>query len=61
MCSSDLLLSLWERATSLGIEIDRWTIQNKLWSILNENPSSLSGDLLALAKALGLAIPGTES
>lgn len=55
------LLSLWERATSLGIEIDRWTIQNKLWSILNENPSSLSGDLLALAKALGLAIPGTES
>jgi alpha-amylase/alpha-mannosidase (GH57 family) len=51
------LLSQWERAVELRIEIDKWRLQNLVWSILWEGGAKPCAPLLELAGALGFALP----
>lgn len=54
------ILALWNKAVELGIEINRWRLQNGMWAILDENESAPSDELLSLAEALGFATPEKE-
>jgi hypothetical protein len=52
------LLRQWKIASGLGIDIDKWRIQNVVWEMLGKYTTELPGVLLKLAGELGFALPG---
>ena len=52
------LLKLWKRVRALGINIDKWRLQNAVWNMLEERASAPSKALLEFAGELGFALPG---
>jgi hypothetical protein len=52
------LLTQWRRAVELGVEIDKWELQNVVWSMLEERTSAPPDVLLELAGELHFALPG---
>jgi hypothetical protein len=51
------ILKLWRSAADLGINIEKWSLQNKIWSILVEYKSDPPASVIELAGALGFAVP----
>ncbi|MDR3331266.1 MAG: DUF3536 domain-containing protein [Synergistaceae bacterium] len=53
----DEVLSLLGRTEELGISIDKWMLQNKIWEILTEYKSEPPEVVIELTKLLGFATP----
>jgi hypothetical protein len=52
------LLSQWRMAAGLGINIDKWRLQNIVWEMLERSTAEPAGVLLKFAGELGFALPG---
>jgi hypothetical protein len=52
------LLRQWRMAAGLGINIDRWRLQNIVWEMLEKSTAEIPGVLLKFAGELGFALPG---
>jgi alpha-amylase/alpha-mannosidase (GH57 family) len=52
------LLRQWRMAVGLGIDIDKWRMQNIVWEMLEKSTTELPDVLLKLAGELGFALPG---
>jgi alpha-amylase/alpha-mannosidase (GH57 family) len=53
-----VILELWRRAAGLGINIGKWSLQNKMWDILGGYKADPPAVAIELAGELGFAIPG---
>ncbi|MDR1885264.1 MAG: DUF3536 domain-containing protein [Synergistaceae bacterium] len=55
-CCSEIL-SLWKMAVDMGINIDKWTLQNRIWDILGGYKSDPPESVIELTNMLGFATP----